>query len=60
MALKTKKPGFSSLDATEQLSSLIDYIEELSDEIEFRFEVLTSSVEKLRRLVGNTEGSDAT
>lgn len=60
MALKTKKPGFSSLDATEQLSSLIGYIEELSDEIEFRFEVLTSSVEKLRRLVGNTEGSDAT
>lgn len=59
MALKTKKPGFSSANETERLSMLIAYIDELTDEIEFRFEAIATALEKLRAAASGNGGSDA-
>ena len=60
MALKTKKPDFSSIEPEERLSALNNYIDELTDEVEFRFDVLTEAVERLRRMNGAvSEGGKA-
>jgi len=59
MALKTQKPSFSSTDMGEQISTLISYVEELANEIEFKFEILSGAVEKLRQIISKSaEGSD--
>lgn len=59
MALKTKKPNYGSANTEEQLSCLIEYIDELTEEIEFRFDVITEAINKLRIIMSNTaEGSE--
>ncbi len=59
MALKTKKPNFTSANASEQLALIISYIDELTSEIEFKFDTLSSAVERLRQMNANSERSDA-
>ena len=59
MALKTQKPNYGSSDTEEQLSFLIEYIDELTEEIEFRFDVITEAINRLRIISNNTsEGSE--
>ena len=50
MAFKTKRPDFSSESTEEKLSALIRYVENLSEEIEFRLDSLSKFNEKIKRL----------
>lgn len=50
MAFKTRRPDYSSPDTNVRLGSLINYVEALSEEIEFKLEVLSKSIEQIRRV----------
>ena len=57
MALKTKRPDYSSEDTKVKLDNLIGYIDSVCEEIEFRLESIQKMILKIRRVnSGNDEG----
>ncbi len=55
MYLKTIRPTYSGADTLDKISMLISYVEELGEEISFRLETLSQTVENIKKDIYSEE-----
>lgn len=58
MYLKTIRPTYSGTDIIDKVSMLISYVEELGEEISFRLETLSQTVENIKKDIYAKEASE--
>lgn len=58
MYLKTIRPTYSGTDILDKVSMLISYVEELGEEISFRLETLSQTVENIKKDIYAKEASE--